>query len=133
MSIGTLLAFALVCGGVIVLRYTRPDLPRPFRVPGYPVVPVLGVLSCGYLMYGLPRVTWERLITLDGDRPDHLLRLRVQEESPQSGPALEELSERMSFDIFEQIVQARKERHRAALGTIVRRLGSTPAKITRKC
>jgi APA family basic amino acid/polyamine antiporter len=62
VSIGTLLAFVIVCAGVVVLRRTRPDLPRPFRTPGSPVVPILGVLSCGYLMYGLPLDTWLRLI-----------------------------------------------------------------------
>ncbi len=61
VSIGTLLAFALVCGGVLVLRYTRPDLPRPFKVPGFPVVPILGVAACLYLMLNLPAVTWYRL------------------------------------------------------------------------
>jgi len=62
VSIGTLLAFSLVCGGVLVLRYTRPDIPRPFKVPGFPVVPILGVLACVYLMLSLPAVTWYRLI-----------------------------------------------------------------------
>ncbi len=62
VSIGTLLAFVIVCAGVIVLRRTRPELPRPFRTPGAPVVPALGILSCGYLMYGLPLDTWLRLI-----------------------------------------------------------------------
>ncbi|MEZ5316540.1 MAG: amino acid permease [Vicinamibacterales bacterium] len=62
VSIGTLLAFVIVCAGIIVLRRTRPDLPRPFRAPGSPVVPALGVLSCAYLMYGLPFDTWLRLI-----------------------------------------------------------------------
>jgi APA family basic amino acid/polyamine antiporter len=62
VSIGTLLAFAIVSAGVLVLRYTDPDLPRPFRAPLVPVVPILGVAACGYLMYGLPRETWERLI-----------------------------------------------------------------------
>jgi len=61
VSIGTLLAFVIVCAGVLVLRYTDPDLPRPFRVPLVPFVPLLGVLSCGYLMYGLPVDTWARL------------------------------------------------------------------------
>jgi APA family basic amino acid/polyamine antiporter len=46
---------------VLVLRYTRPDLPRPFKVPGFPVVPILGVLACLYLMLSLPAVTWYRL------------------------------------------------------------------------
>ncbi len=57
-SIGTLFAFALVGVGVIVLRRTRPDLPRGFRVPLFPVTPLLGVGFCGYLMAGLGGVTW---------------------------------------------------------------------------
>ncbi len=62
VSIGTLFAFVIVCAGVIVLRRARPELPRPFRVPFSPVVPALGILSCAYLMYGLPFDTWLRLI-----------------------------------------------------------------------
>jgi APA family basic amino acid/polyamine antiporter len=62
VSIGTLFAFVIVCAGVIVLRRTRPDTPRPFRVPFSPVVPVLGILSCLYLMLSLPFDTWLRLI-----------------------------------------------------------------------
>jgi APA family basic amino acid/polyamine antiporter len=62
VSIGTLFAFVIVCAGIIVLRRTRPDLPRPFRVPGSPVVPALGILSCAYLMSYLPFDTWLRLI-----------------------------------------------------------------------
>jgi APA family basic amino acid/polyamine antiporter len=57
-SMGTLVAFSVVSIGVIVLRRTQPDLPRGFRVPGYPVVPVLSVAFCAYLIYGLPGVTW---------------------------------------------------------------------------
>lgn len=53
VSMGTLVAFIVVSVGVIVLRRTRPDLPRSFRVPGYPVTPVLSVLACGYLITGL--------------------------------------------------------------------------------
>lgn len=60
VNIGTLFAFVMVCGGVLVLRYTEPDLHRPFRTPWHPVIPVAGVLSCGALMMFLPRVTWER-------------------------------------------------------------------------
>ena len=60
-SIGTLLAFAIVSAGVIVLRRTRPDLPRPFRVPLFPVIPALGVVLCAYLMLSLPGATWIRL------------------------------------------------------------------------
>ncbi|MFD1631559.1 amino acid permease [Pseudopedobacter beijingensis] len=62
VSIGTLLAFAIVCAGILVLRYTNPDIHRPFKTPLFPVVPILGVLVCFYLMYGLPWHTWERLI-----------------------------------------------------------------------
>jgi len=62
VSIGTLFAFVIVCAGIIVLRRTRPDLPRPFRVPFSPVVPALGIVSCAYLMYGLPFDTWMRLV-----------------------------------------------------------------------
>jgi APA family basic amino acid/polyamine antiporter len=62
VSIGTLLAFAIVCAGVLVLRYTDPERPRPFRTPLVPVVPVLGILACVYLMLGLPVDTWARLI-----------------------------------------------------------------------
>jgi len=66
VSIGTLFAFAIVCGGVLVLRYTRPDIPRPFKTPLVPFVPVLGILSCVYLMANLPRDTWMRLLAWMG-------------------------------------------------------------------
>jgi basic amino acid/polyamine antiporter, APA family len=62
VSIGTLLAFVIVCAGVIVLRYTNPNAPRPFRTPMVPVVPILGILICGWMMRGLPGDTWLRLI-----------------------------------------------------------------------
>jgi len=61
-SIGTLFAFMIVSAGVIVLRYTRTDLQRPFRVPLFPVVPALGIVLCGYLMLSLPGVTWLRFL-----------------------------------------------------------------------
>jgi APA family basic amino acid/polyamine antiporter len=61
-SIGTLFAFVVVCMAVMVLRVTRPDAHRPFKVPGGPVVPVLGVLSCLYLMVSLSVMTWVRLL-----------------------------------------------------------------------
>ncbi len=60
VNIGTLAAFTIVCAGVLVLRYTQPDMPRPFKVPGAPVVPFLGVLSCLYLIYHLEPETWLR-------------------------------------------------------------------------
>jgi APA family basic amino acid/polyamine antiporter len=62
VSIGTLLAFVIVCAGIIVLRYKSPNLARPFRTPFVPLVPILGILICGYMMYSLPWATWERLI-----------------------------------------------------------------------
>jgi APA family basic amino acid/polyamine antiporter len=62
VSIGTLFAFAIVCGGVLVLRYTRPDIPRPFKTPLVPLIPVLGIFSCIYLMTFLSKDTWIRLI-----------------------------------------------------------------------
>jgi APA family basic amino acid/polyamine antiporter len=62
VSIGTLLAFAIVCAGVFVLRYTDPDIKRPFRVPAFWFVCPAGVFFCGYLMYGLPKDTWARLL-----------------------------------------------------------------------
>lgn len=61
ISIGTLLAFALVCAGVLVLRRTQPDLPRPFRTPWVPFVPVLGILVCIAQMFALPAITWLNL------------------------------------------------------------------------
>ena len=60
VSIGTLFAFVLVSAGVLVLRRTQPGLRRPFRCPWVPVVPLLAIASCGYLMASLPGVTWLR-------------------------------------------------------------------------
>ncbi len=61
VNIGTLLAFVIVCGGVWILRHTRPDLERPFRTPAVPWVPLVGILSCLGLMLTLPLGTWLRL------------------------------------------------------------------------
>ena len=58
MSIGTLVAFITVSIGVIILRVREPDLPRAFKVPGYPVTPVLSVLACCCVLYGLRWHTW---------------------------------------------------------------------------
>lgn len=60
VNIGTLFAFILVAAGVLVLRRTRPDLPRAFRCPGVPVIPILAVLASFYLMLNLPGATWIR-------------------------------------------------------------------------
>ncbi|GGL47301.1 amino acid permease [Sporolactobacillus putidus] len=57
-NIGTLFAFIVVSLGVIVLRHTRPDIKRNFRVPFVPFIPVLAVLACGYLMVNLSKITW---------------------------------------------------------------------------
>ncbi len=61
VSIGTLLAFGLVCASVPILRRRRPDLPRPFRVPAADLVAGLGLLACAVLMVSLPPETWIRL------------------------------------------------------------------------
>ncbi len=60
VNIGTLGAFVVVCIGVIVLRSKHPDMKRPFKTPWYPLLPILGVLSCTLLMANLPLVTWQR-------------------------------------------------------------------------
>ena len=57
-NIGTLFAFALVCAGVLVLRYVEPDRPRPFKVPYVGVIAPLGVAACLFIMIGLPRQAW---------------------------------------------------------------------------
>jgi amino acid transporter len=58
VSIGTLTAFIVVSAGVIVLRVREPDLPRGFKVPGYPVTPALSILACGYILASLHWYTW---------------------------------------------------------------------------
>jgi basic amino acid/polyamine antiporter, APA family len=86
-NIGTLFAFALVCAGVLVLRVTEPDRPRPFRVPVVWVVAPLGVAACMFIMAGLPYQAWERfalwlligvtIYALYGYRHSKLRRQRV--------------------------------------------------------
>lgn len=61
-SIGTLLAFGLVCASVLILRYTHPEYPRAFKVPFVPLIPLLGIASCAILMCSLSGATWIRLI-----------------------------------------------------------------------
>ncbi len=60
-SIGTLFAFILVCIGIIIMRRTNPGLPRPFKTPLVPLVPILGILTCGAMIYGLGWPNWMRL------------------------------------------------------------------------
>jgi APA family basic amino acid/polyamine antiporter len=62
VNIGTLFAFILVNIGVIVLRRTKPDMERPFRVPFVPVFPIIGCLFCVYLMKDLELTTWIRFV-----------------------------------------------------------------------
>jgi APA family basic amino acid/polyamine antiporter len=62
VNIGTLLAFVIVCIAVLMLRRTDPNQPRPFRTPWVPLVPILGVLFNGYMMYRLGWINWARLI-----------------------------------------------------------------------
>jgi basic amino acid/polyamine antiporter, APA family len=61
-NIGTLFAFVLVCIGIVILRVREPNRPRKFRVPLVPVVPILGIAMCVFLMAGLPLATWIRFI-----------------------------------------------------------------------
>ncbi|MTD14092.1 amino acid permease [Nakamurella sp. YIM 132087] len=62
VNVGTLFAFVLVSIGVIVLRRTRPDLPRSFKVPLMPVIPILAVIACLWLMINLTAITWIRFL-----------------------------------------------------------------------
>lgn len=62
VNIGTLLAFVIVCIAVMVLRRTNPDQPRPFRTPWVPLVPILGVLTNGFMIYHLGWINWARLV-----------------------------------------------------------------------
>jgi APA family basic amino acid/polyamine antiporter len=61
-SIGTLLAFVIVCGGVMIMRKTNPDVPRPYKTPFVPVVPILGIVVCFAMMASLDIWTWVRLV-----------------------------------------------------------------------
>lgn len=60
-SIGTLLAFVMVCAGILILRKKEPNIPRPFKTPWVPLVPILGILTCLLMMFSLPFSTWLRL------------------------------------------------------------------------
>jgi APA family basic amino acid/polyamine antiporter len=60
-SIGTLFAFVIVCGGIMIMRKTQPGLARPFRTPLVPATPIAGILVCSLMMYGLGWQNWTRL------------------------------------------------------------------------
>ena len=85
----TLLAFGIVCAGVLVLRRTRPDLRRPFRAPGGIWIPLAGALCCAGLMATLPRLAWTgfviwlaiglTLYTLYGARRSKLQQARLRQ------------------------------------------------------
>jgi APA family basic amino acid/polyamine antiporter len=62
VNMGTLLAFAIVCAGVWILRRKHPDMPRPFKTPLVPLVPILGILSAFYLIWVLPLLTKEIVV-----------------------------------------------------------------------
>ena len=61
-NIGTLLAFVIVCGAVLIMRRTNPAANRPFRCPWVPFVPIMGILTCLLLMFSLPTANWWRLL-----------------------------------------------------------------------
>ncbi len=71
-SIGTLFAFVLVCIGVVMMRKIQPNVARPFRTPFVPVVPILGVLVCGGMIYGLDTRTQLTALGVDAPRADDL-------------------------------------------------------------
>jgi APA family basic amino acid/polyamine antiporter len=62
VNIGTLSAFIIVCAGVIALRVSEPNLERPFKLPWNPIIPLLGIIFCGYLMLNLSSATWWRFL-----------------------------------------------------------------------
>ena len=62
VNIGTLLAFVIVCSAVLIMRKTNPELPRPFKAPLFPFVPMAGIAICLLLMFSLPPLNWLRLV-----------------------------------------------------------------------
>ncbi|RSM62634.1 amino acid permease [Amycolatopsis sp. WAC 01376] len=95
VNVGTLFAFVLVSAGVLVLRKTRPDLPRAFRVPLVPLIPILAIVACLWLMLNLTVLTWLRflawmalgvVIYFAYSRRNSLLGKQNKEEVPTSVP-----------------------------------------------
>jgi APA family basic amino acid/polyamine antiporter len=97
VSIGTLLAFIIVCAGVLLLRRRRPELDRPFRTPFVPAVPILGIAISLLMMLGLPLDTWIRLVVwlvvgmvvyaTYGRRHSHVQATAAQAQRPEARPA----------------------------------------------
>ena len=125
-SIGTLVAFLVVSIGVMVLRRTAPDLPRGFKVPGYPVTPILSIIGCLWIIKDLRPVTIGRVPGLGGDRAGVLLRLRdpaLEAGCPRDrrpGRAVSERSERT-----DHTARARSA-DRAKRGSAISELASEP-------
>ncbi len=95
VNIGTLLAFVMVSISVLVLRQTNPAQPRPFRTPWVPVIPILGILTNGYMMYKLGWVNWARLIIWLGiglvvyfTYSRHHSRVQALEREPKPAPIM---------------------------------------------
>ena len=81
-NIGTLFAFALVAGGVLILRYREPNRHRAFRAPGGPLAPIITILTCLLLMAGLPITNWIRFFVWLAIGLVILLQLRPQAQHP---------------------------------------------------
>jgi APA family basic amino acid/polyamine antiporter len=88
-NIGTLFAFVIVCGAVLIMRRTNPEAARPFRCPLVPLVPILGIAACLLLMFSLPAANWWRLFAWLGlglliyffyGRRHSLLGIQLQQE-----------------------------------------------------
>ena len=95
-SIGTLFAFIIVCGGVWILRVKQPELPRDFRAPLVPLVPILGIIVCGAMIFGLGWTNWLRLGVWLVIGLVHLRLLRPQALQAARGTAAVRLSAAIS-------------------------------------
>ncbi len=101
VSIGTLLAFGIVCAAVLIMRKSNPDANRPFRVPLVPLIPILGIAFCLMLMFSLPWQSWARLIGwlgigfviyfLYGRHHSVLAKLEQQPDAPLASVATQEV------------------------------------------
>jgi APA family basic amino acid/polyamine antiporter len=99
VNIGTLLAFVIVCSAVLVMRRRHPEAKRPFRVPFYPVTPILGILMCLLLMFSLPSENWLRLAAwLAAGLAIYFLYSRRHSSLRMRGQAVESISEEAAAD-----------------------------------